>query len=411
MITSVRLINFKNFADETLKLGPFTVIVGANASGKSNIRDAFRFLHGIGRGYTLVEIICGKIGGGGRLEWEPIRGAPDSIVRIPDNGNIDIGKFSLVVNTEIEGQSASYVIDVQIDGSNKIGFNIEPENHVDQGETVFDNVEADDGLNVLRDDGVDTAVYEPLTRLKTEPAEARQPANGRREIDEFHALLGRMRFFDFKPELMKMPSVAGSKLGDYGENLPSSLQTICADEQREEIFASWLSELTPMDVTGFRFAPTLSGGINFEIVEQNGRRIAADSVSDGTLRFLGLLVVILGNEQPLLCFVEDVSKGIHPARLHLLADLIERQTQKRGCQLITTTHSPDLLSWLSEESFENVSVCCSNVETTDGVIRPMSSFPNIRELKTSQGLHTLHATGWFEDMAEYAETLALNQRA
>ena len=45
MITSLRLVNFKNFADETLHLGPFTLIVGANASGKSNIRDAFRFLH------------------------------------------------------------------------------------------------------------------------------------------------------------------------------------------------------------------------------------------------------------------------------------------------------------------------------------------------------------------------------
>ena len=37
MITSVRLVNFKNFADETLWIGPFTVIVGTNASGKSNI--------------------------------------------------------------------------------------------------------------------------------------------------------------------------------------------------------------------------------------------------------------------------------------------------------------------------------------------------------------------------------------
>ena len=52
MITSLRLVNFKNFADETLRMGPFTVIVGANASGKSNIRDAFRFLHGIGQGFT-----------------------------------------------------------------------------------------------------------------------------------------------------------------------------------------------------------------------------------------------------------------------------------------------------------------------------------------------------------------------
>ena len=76
MITSVRMVNFKNFADETLKVGPFTVIVGANASGKSNIRDAFRFLHGIGRGYTLAEILGGKYGPGGQIEWAGIRGAP-----------------------------------------------------------------------------------------------------------------------------------------------------------------------------------------------------------------------------------------------------------------------------------------------------------------------------------------------
>ena len=68
MITSLRLIDFKNFADETLRAGPFTVIVGANTSGKSNIRDAFRFLHGIGRGYTLAQIIGGKVGAGGQAE-------------------------------------------------------------------------------------------------------------------------------------------------------------------------------------------------------------------------------------------------------------------------------------------------------------------------------------------------------
>ena len=86
MITSVRLQNFKNFADGRLCLGPFTVIVGANGSGKSNVRDAFRFLHGIGRGhtlrgYTLSEIIHGKYGAGGQMEWAGIRGAPNEIIR------------------------------------------------------------------------------------------------------------------------------------------------------------------------------------------------------------------------------------------------------------------------------------------------------------------------------------------
>ena len=79
MITSLRLVNF---TDETLRVGPFTVIVGANASGKSNIRDAFRFLHGIGRGYTLAEIMGGKYGAGGQREWAGIRGAPNEVARL-----------------------------------------------------------------------------------------------------------------------------------------------------------------------------------------------------------------------------------------------------------------------------------------------------------------------------------------
>ena len=73
MITSLRLERFKNFRDATLGLGPFTVLIGANASGKSNIRDAFLFLHGIGRGYALAEILGEKYVGGERV-WSGIRG-------------------------------------------------------------------------------------------------------------------------------------------------------------------------------------------------------------------------------------------------------------------------------------------------------------------------------------------------
>jgi predicted ATPase len=74
MFTSLRLERFKSFKDAELKLGPFTVLIGANASGKSNIRDAFRFLHGIGRGYSLPEIIGEKYGEGGERVWSGIRG-------------------------------------------------------------------------------------------------------------------------------------------------------------------------------------------------------------------------------------------------------------------------------------------------------------------------------------------------
>src|SRR4051812_16599336 len=74
MIKRLRLGRFKNFEDTELVLGPFTVLVGTNASGKSNVRDAFRFLHGISRGYSLAEILGDKWGESGELQWKGIRG-------------------------------------------------------------------------------------------------------------------------------------------------------------------------------------------------------------------------------------------------------------------------------------------------------------------------------------------------
>ncbi len=84
MITSVRLEGFKNFRDATLELGSLTVIVGTNASGKSNIRDAFRFLHGMGRGYSLAEIIGEKYVEGGVLQWKGIRGGVRRVLKVSE---------------------------------------------------------------------------------------------------------------------------------------------------------------------------------------------------------------------------------------------------------------------------------------------------------------------------------------
>lgn len=56
MLKKIRLERFKNFKKAELIVGNLTILVGKNASGKSNIRDAFRFFHGISRGYSLAKI-------------------------------------------------------------------------------------------------------------------------------------------------------------------------------------------------------------------------------------------------------------------------------------------------------------------------------------------------------------------
>ena len=118
MITSIRLVNFKNFADETLRVGPFTVIVGANASGKSNIRDAFRFLCGIGRGLTLAEIIGGIYGSDGQRRWEPIRGAVNEIIRYGQSS------FTLEIELKLNGEAVHYSIEIGQGRTGSGGFQV-----------------------------------------------------------------------------------------------------------------------------------------------------------------------------------------------------------------------------------------------------------------------------------------------
>ena len=95
MIHSLRLVRFKNFRDAELSLGPLTTLIGANGAGKSNLRDAFRFLHGVARGYHLADIFGEKYGEGGELQWRGIRGGARETA-------FDRGKeFSLSINLDV----------------------------------------------------------------------------------------------------------------------------------------------------------------------------------------------------------------------------------------------------------------------------------------------------------------------
>ncbi len=399
MITSIRLIDFKNFADETLKLGPFTVIVGANASGKSNVRDAFRFLHGIGRGYTLAEIIGGKIGVGGQLEWEPIRGAMNEIIRLSNHGPFGIETFSIIVNAEIADQAASYWIQLLLNHGTNDGFKIATENLTIRGRTILNTDGPEPTTNILNDDGVEAKIYPPSHRFQPTLTEFQQFANVPGEIHDFYALLGRMRFYDFDLEQLRQPTVPSLLgIGDRGQNLSSALEKIYDDDEKRTAMISWLEELTPMDIRGLEFPRDPSGRIHLHILDGNNRKISAYSASDGTLRFLALLAAILGAEQPGLYFFEEIDNGIHPARLWHLIDLIENQDATRGLQIVATTHSPSLLSWISDESFEHVSVVYRDENADHSVIRSVAELPHARKLRKTQGLHTLHANGWMEDV-------------
>ena len=222
-------------------------------------------------------------------------------------------------------------------------------------------------------------------------------------IAEFYFILARMHFPEFSPARMREPAFAGQNIvGDSGENLPIVLQQICANPERKEIVADWLSELTPMDVADFEFPSDPSGRVHLMLCEANGQKVSAYSASDGTLRFLAMLAVLLSDNQNLY-FFEEIDTGIHPARQSLLLELIERQAAKRKGQLITTTHAPTLLTVMNDETFKNTSVVCRLEGSSGAIIRPISKLPSVQKLRQDQGLGRLHESGWMEDALFFTE--------
>lgn len=418
MITSVRLINFKNFADETLKLGPFTVIVGANASGKSNIRDAFRFLHGIGRGYTLAEIIGGRFGVGGRREWDPLRGAPNEVIRINDCHRSRHSLFSINTQFDTDGIRSEHSIEIERGSRSTEGFLVLDEWLNAAGKSVFVTESATGSdLNISVEDYSDeaestvTRTQPALTQIRlhrvfrsSKFAATEEVVLMPREVYAVRQQLAKMRFFDLNTDRLREPSIPGAiTIGDFGENLPSALEALCNDVVSKDVLVSWLRELTPMDVKDFEFPRDLNGNVNLEIVEHNGSKVSALSASDGTLRFLAMLAIMLGPEPASLYFFEEINNGIHPSRLSLLVELIERQTDKRGFQVVTTTHSPELLTMVSDETFESTAVVYRDEESERGIVRQVADLPNARQLRKTQGLGRLFSSRWMENVLAFDE--------
>ena len=400
MITSIRLKNFKNLADETLRVGPFTILVGANASGKSNIRDAFRFLQRYrARLYTLAEIFGGKREAG----WKPIRGAMNEIARFGQEA------FSIEIELKLSNGNARYLIEAGTDKKRPGEIRVAKEELKLESTPIY-TAHSDDVNLRVRIVGYGTK-EETLFDLG-QPALTQLIRFFRREqglidrmMEELCSVLSNMRFLELSPERMREPVFPGATpLGDSGENLSVALQKICADAERKKVLISWLAELTPMDVEDFEFPPDPSGRIHLTIREKNGRRVSAYSASDGTLRFLAMLALLLGNDSAGLYFFEEIDTGIHPARLYLLLELIEKQTAKNNIQVITTTHAPDLLTFVNDNTFEKMSVVCRLENSQDAIIRPVAELPNARKLRTSQGgLGRLLTSRWMETALFFTE--------
>ena len=396
---------------EKIKFGGLSLIIGTNASGKSNIRDALRFIHGISRGYTLAEVIGEKYVEGGVLQWKGIRGGVrETVTR---NGQPENSKFTITVRTQLfpedGGGEAEYSITVdtrpplveeewlKLSTRDKTTFSRKfgeagQMMHAIPGRSPY-------GLPSFRfDHPLLTQILETNFQRKDEPLEAQK------DCEAFLRTISSMRFLDLDPESLRRPSIPGATtLGDKGENLSSVLQAMCKKPSGKEALIAWTRELTPLDVTDLKFPEaSLDGKIQLQLVEHGGREISAESASDGTLRFLAVAGAMLGTDPARFYFFEEMENGVHPNRAHLLVNLLQDSTRKGAIQVVGTTHSPALLNFLDAQTLRDASLVYRAGPVSK--IRSLADIPTLSQVLPDNLPGELFGSGWFENMASFMES-------
>ena len=407
MLQQLHLENFKSFEYADLELGQLTLVVGTNASGKSNLRDALRVLHGVGLGYPLAEILGEKYGPGGILTWRGIRGGAREAATF-GHSRFQIGCWIEQVYYSITIELSNLTTGPQLadewlyTGNNVYLWDSSPEDDpVDQ--------HSDHALRVRFPRGGSHRGHGPVSNFSLSRPVIVQISEGRDHIaarkvgDNVLEVLRSIRFLDLDPDAMRVPSQPGQViLGDRGENLSSVLQAICNDTQRRLTLLEWLRALTPMDAVDFDFISDFSGRVLLHLVEASGAKVSAVSASDGTLRFLALIAALLSPDSGRIYFFEEFDNGIHPTRLHLLLQLVQQVCKQEAVQVIGTTHNPAMLAFLEEDAL-NHALLVYRHDSSGSRVRKIADLPDLREILKTQDLGRLHATGWLENAAIFSE--------
>ena len=400
MLVGLGLQDWKSFGE--VSLAPFSrvsLLVGPNASGKSNLIDALRFLQGCALGMSAADALRGRYEGQREI-WPGVRGGAQEAARN------DRGEFTLTVTVADPPSRPPLVLGVNVATIAEPRFRTELlADSSDAPGFWYRSVStrgSDAGLNfdVIQIRGSDTAYpgdpqFLSLGRLP-ESNGGTQDAHARAQ--HVHTALRELIFLDVQPHRMRdyRPD-GGWHLGINAENISPILYRLGQEQPaRLADVVDWLSELCGPTIESIEFDRTRLGETMLFLVERGGAKISARSASDGTLRFLGLVAALLTVPEGSTLIMEEPDVGLHPSRLHLLASLFEDTARARNLQIIATTHSPTLLAHLSPTALGDVLAFGRDPDTACTVAKRVGDLPHFATLRDAKDLEHLISNGWLE---------------
>lgn len=315
--SKILLENWRNFTRVDIPLQQRMFLVGPNASGKSNLLDAFRFLRDLVRVGGGLEKAVSDRGGVKRLRSLAARRYPEIVIDVQIEDNDEI--------------AWRYRIGIVQDNNSRPFL---------KAEKVWKSGE----LLLERPDKQDIADKELLRQTHLEQINSNRAF---REIAEFFNTIS---YYHIVPQLIRDPERSvGRKFdpfgGDFLEQIASSPKRTQESRLRRiqnalRVAVPQLQELT--QYKDDRGVPHLKA--KYDHWRSKGAWQTEADFSDGTLRLMGLLWALLDGTGPLI--LEEPELSLHAEVASHIPEMmasIQKSQRKQARQILVSTHSSDLL--------------------------------------------------------------------
>lgn len=405
MLTKLEVRGFKNLLDVKVEFGPFTCIAGANGIGKSNVFDAIEFLSYLAND-SLVEAsqrvrgATGMRGGDPRdLFWDGYREHERRIylaaeMIVPAEVEDDLGAPAKATTTFLRYElELGYSTPASEAGVGRLTLLHERLHHITRGEAPkhlrfphsakdfrgvvvsgqrrggdFLSTELREGGTVINVHGDGGSLGKPQPRAAARTGRTVLSTvttndyptilTARREMQSWRRLA-------LEPSALRAPDGLADprSLGASGQHLASTLYRI-ANENTELVdapdaeavyarIAGRLSDLSGVTVKNLTVQLDQVREVFTLFLQERGElRLPARALSEGTLRFLALCVLLEDPTSTGLICMEEPENGIHPANLPAILDLVKdlavdpREAPDSGNpfrQVIVNTHAPGVV--------------------------------------------------------------------
>ena len=389
MIRRIAVKGYKSLRDVELTLKPLTVIIGPNATGKSNLFDALHLLKRIVRSRTLAEA------------FEEHRGDPIEAFSFGAEGISGLlkreeARFTLEVDVELS-ESAIRRAEERIRAYSAQGKSNGDERARSKGVRHYAPTSRylryRVAVAITPSTGVLRVVDESLLALKQEKSGALTPDERRKPFLErvndrlrlrmegqarpteyeinlsyavaslpvhpphyphliaFQEELESWQFYYFEPRLMREenPLKEARRLTPSGGDLAAFYYTLKREHPLQfDNIQRVLREIVPsLQAVGVDL--TEDGRLRlkvYETVDDQSVEFSAKVVSEGTLRLLGLMAILTHHSPASVVALEEPENGVHPRRLQLIAKMLQNASEHR--QILVNTHSPILPEYFEE---------------------------------------------------------------